>query len=107
LRGEAIVLRKIICSSTGKCQGQEVGVGGLRSRVRGGEKKKKKERKKRTVIKIRIENNLNYRLVTNKKLLKILKTPETLHRDWLINELHPKYLSRAHIQGLVFHLWDY
>jgi hypothetical protein len=30
--GEAINLVKIICPSTGECQGQEVGVGGLRSR---------------------------------------------------------------------------
>jgi hypothetical protein len=27
--GEALGLAKIICFSTGKCQGQEVGVGGL------------------------------------------------------------------------------
>jgi hypothetical protein len=34
--GEAIGLEKIICPSTGKCQGQEVGVCGLGSRVGGG-----------------------------------------------------------------------
>jgi hypothetical protein len=31
--GEAFGLTKIICPSTGECQGQEVGVGGLGSRV--------------------------------------------------------------------------
>jgi hypothetical protein len=31
--GEALGLAKIICPSTGKCQGQEAGVGGLGSRV--------------------------------------------------------------------------
>jgi hypothetical protein len=36
LRGEALDLAKIICPSTGECQGQEVGVGGSESRVRGG-----------------------------------------------------------------------
>jgi hypothetical protein len=34
--GEALCLAKIICPSTGECQGQEVGVGGLGSRVGGG-----------------------------------------------------------------------
>jgi hypothetical protein len=34
--GEALGLAKIICPSTGECQGQEVGVGGLGSRERGG-----------------------------------------------------------------------
>jgi hypothetical protein len=29
--GEALVLAKIICPSTGECQGQEAGVGGLGS----------------------------------------------------------------------------
>jgi hypothetical protein len=33
--GEALGLVKIICPSTGKCQGQEVGVGGLGSRAGG------------------------------------------------------------------------
>ena len=33
--GEALGLVKIICSSIGKCQGQEAGVGGLGSRGRG------------------------------------------------------------------------
>jgi hypothetical protein len=32
--GEAFVLAKIICPSTGECQGQEVGVGELGSRAR-------------------------------------------------------------------------
>jgi hypothetical protein len=31
--GEALGLGKIICPNTGECQGQEVGVGGLRSRA--------------------------------------------------------------------------
>jgi hypothetical protein len=31
--GEALGLVKIICPSTGECQGQEVGVGGLGSRA--------------------------------------------------------------------------
>jgi hypothetical protein len=31
--GEVFGLAKIICPSTGECQGQEVGVGGLGSRV--------------------------------------------------------------------------
>jgi hypothetical protein len=35
MRGEAFGLAKIICPSTGKCQGQEEGVGGLGSRVWG------------------------------------------------------------------------
>jgi hypothetical protein len=35
MRREALGLSKIICPSTGECQGQEVGVGGLGSR--GGE----------------------------------------------------------------------
>ena len=30
--GEALGIAKIICPSTGECQGQEVGVGGLGSR---------------------------------------------------------------------------
>jgi hypothetical protein len=34
--GEALGLAKIICPSTGECQGQEEGVGGLGSRERGG-----------------------------------------------------------------------
>jgi hypothetical protein len=33
---EDLGLAKIICPSTGKCQGQEAGVSGLGSRVRGG-----------------------------------------------------------------------
>jgi hypothetical protein len=33
--GEALGLVKIICPSTGECQGQEAGVGGLGSRVGG------------------------------------------------------------------------
>jgi hypothetical protein len=33
--GEALGLVKIICPSTGKCQGQEAGVGGLGSKVVG------------------------------------------------------------------------
>jgi hypothetical protein len=36
LEVEAHGLTKIICPSTGECQGQEVGVGGLGSRVGGG-----------------------------------------------------------------------
>ena len=31
--GEALGLSKIICPSTGECQGQDEGVGGLRSRA--------------------------------------------------------------------------
>jgi hypothetical protein len=34
--GEALGLAKIICSSTGKCQGQKAGGGGLGSRAGGG-----------------------------------------------------------------------
>jgi hypothetical protein len=34
--GEALSLVKNICPSTGECQGQEAGVGGLGSRVGGG-----------------------------------------------------------------------
>ena len=34
--GETLGLVKIICSSTGECQGQEAGEGGLRSREGGG-----------------------------------------------------------------------
>jgi hypothetical protein len=34
---EALGLVKIICPSTGECQGQEAGVGGLGSRAGGGE----------------------------------------------------------------------
>jgi hypothetical protein len=34
--GEALGLSKIICLSTGECQGQEVGVGGLGSWAGGG-----------------------------------------------------------------------
>jgi hypothetical protein len=34
--GEALGLAKIICPSTGECQGQEAGVGGLGSREEGG-----------------------------------------------------------------------
>jgi hypothetical protein len=33
--GEALGLVKIICPSTEECQGQEVGVGGLRNRTGG------------------------------------------------------------------------
>jgi hypothetical protein len=33
LGGEVLDLKKIICPSTGECQGQEVGVGGLGSRT--------------------------------------------------------------------------
>jgi hypothetical protein len=33
--GVALGLSKIICPNTGECQGQEVGVGGLGSRVEG------------------------------------------------------------------------
>jgi hypothetical protein len=33
MRGEALGLEKIICPSTGECQGQEVEVGGLESRA--------------------------------------------------------------------------
>jgi hypothetical protein len=36
MRGEALGLVKIICPSTGGCQGQEVGVGGLGSMAGGG-----------------------------------------------------------------------
>jgi hypothetical protein len=36
MRGEALGLAKIICPSTGECQGQEVGVSWLGSRVGGG-----------------------------------------------------------------------
>jgi hypothetical protein len=36
MEGEALGLVKIICSSPGECQGQEVRVGGLGSRARGG-----------------------------------------------------------------------
>jgi hypothetical protein len=35
--GEALSLVKILCHSTGDCQGQEVGVGGLGTRAGGGE----------------------------------------------------------------------
>jgi hypothetical protein len=41
---EALGLSKIICPSTGECQGQEVGVGGLGSRA-GGEDRGLLERK--------------------------------------------------------------
>jgi len=34
--GEVLGLAKIICPSTGDCQGQEAGVGGLGSRAGGG-----------------------------------------------------------------------
>jgi hypothetical protein len=34
--GEALGLAKIICPSNGECQGQEVGVGELRIKMRGG-----------------------------------------------------------------------
>ena len=34
--GEALGLSKVICPSTGECQGQEAGMGGLGSRVGGG-----------------------------------------------------------------------
>jgi hypothetical protein len=33
--GEALSIANIICPSTGECQGQETGVGGLGSRVGG------------------------------------------------------------------------
>jgi hypothetical protein len=33
MEGEALGLAKIICPSTGECQGQEAGVGGLGSRA--------------------------------------------------------------------------
>ena len=36
VEGEALGIMKIICPSTGECQGQEAGVGGLGSRVGGG-----------------------------------------------------------------------
>jgi hypothetical protein len=36
--GEALGLTKIICPSTGECQGQEAGVGGLGSRAGGGDR---------------------------------------------------------------------
>jgi hypothetical protein len=36
MRGEALDLAKIICPSTGECQGQEAGLGGLGSRAGGG-----------------------------------------------------------------------
>jgi hypothetical protein len=36
LGGEALGLAKIICPSTGECQGQEAGVGGLGNRAGGG-----------------------------------------------------------------------
>ena len=36
--GEAFGLVKIICPSTGECQGQEAGVGGLGSRARRGDR---------------------------------------------------------------------
>jgi hypothetical protein len=36
LGGEALGLAKMICPSTGECQGQEAGVGGLGSRAGGG-----------------------------------------------------------------------
>ena len=42
--GEALGLAKIICPSTGECQTQEVGVGGLGSRA-GGEYRGFSERK--------------------------------------------------------------
>jgi hypothetical protein len=42
--GEALGLGKIICPSTGECQGQEAGVGGLGSRA-GGEYRGLLERK--------------------------------------------------------------
>ena len=35
MEGETLGLAKIICTSTGECQGQEAGVGGLGSRVGG------------------------------------------------------------------------
>jgi hypothetical protein len=34
--GEALGIAKIICPSTGECQGQEAGVGGLGRRACGG-----------------------------------------------------------------------
>jgi putative component of toxin-antitoxin plasmid stabilization module len=33
MEGEALGLAKIICPNTGECQGQKVGVSGLRSRA--------------------------------------------------------------------------
>jgi hypothetical protein len=42
--GEAFGIVKIICPSTGECQGQEVGVGGLGSRA-GGVYRRLSERK--------------------------------------------------------------
>jgi hypothetical protein len=33
MRGEALGLMKIICPSTGECQNQEMGMGGLESRA--------------------------------------------------------------------------
>jgi hypothetical protein len=38
MEGEAIGLAKIICPSTGECQDQEEGVGGLGTREEGGYK---------------------------------------------------------------------
>jgi hypothetical protein len=35
MAGEALDLAKIVCPITGECQGQEVGVCGLRSRMGG------------------------------------------------------------------------
>jgi hypothetical protein len=35
--GEALGLAKIICPSTGECQGQKAGVGGLENRAAGRE----------------------------------------------------------------------
>jgi hypothetical protein len=35
MEGEALGLLKIICPSTGECQGEEAGVGGLGSRAGG------------------------------------------------------------------------
>jgi hypothetical protein len=35
---EALVLVKILCPSTGECQGQKAGVGGLGSREGGGDR---------------------------------------------------------------------
>ena len=34
--GEALGIAKIICPSTGECQGQEAGLGGLGNRAEGG-----------------------------------------------------------------------
>ena len=45
VRGEALGLAKIICSSTEECQGQEAGVDGLENRAGSGEYRGLSERK--------------------------------------------------------------